>query len=277
MEFDPGKSRYLIIKLRTTSPHNFSALPQYLPLVHSHYQQRHGLLSLSFTQEGQEDVEKVLKGFVSHFPQADILETSLSPSPAPVGYIKRFSEKLVLHCPENNEPSPEGHMVVRSSLSFGSGFHPTTEICMSLLEEAFSRKEVERVFDLGTGSGILALAAYKLGVKRVLAADIDLKACVEALDNVRCNCAENGIYVVNGSHSSARDGSFDLLLANLTVSTILTIGAHLPPVLKEGGLMILSGFTPEQFPEIEKAVESPRILQKMDREGWAGFLAAVEA
>ncbi len=276
MEFDPRSSRYLIIKLRTTSPENFSAIGEHLPLIYSHYQENHKILSLSFVQRDPGDLERLLKTFVSYFPKADIIETSLSPSPTPLGYIKRFSERLVLHCPENNEPSTEGCIVLRSSLSFGSGFHPTTEICMSLLEEAFSGKEIKRVFDLGTGSGILALAASRLGARQLIAADIDFQACVEAVDNVNSNGVRNLICVVNGTYSCGREASFDLLLANLTTSTILTIGMHLPSLLKKGGLMILSGFTPEQCPEIEKALGSPRILKKMTCEGWVGLLGVKE-
>jgi len=270
MEITTHQNPYLIIKIRTESPQQYSMIKGLLPLANSRYDRKYKLLSLAFPAQ---DIENRLGSFIRFFPKADIVETSLSSSPAQTGYVKRFSENLAIVCPDGNIQVREDDIVIRSTLSFGSGFHPTTEICMALLEHAFTTSNIVDVFDLGTGSGILALAACRLGAKRVLAADIDFQACVEALDNVRLNGAENRICIVNGSYSCAKASRFDLLLANLTISTILTLGQYLAPLLKLGGTMILSGFTREQIREVEKSIGPVKVLKSLYREGWAGILA----
>jgi len=270
MEFIAGHSPYLVIKIRAQGHLDLSRLKGVLHPVHTHYDKRHGLFFLAFPSE---DVDQLLQAFVTLLPDADIVETSVTSLPSQTGYIRRFSDRLTIICPGQGMGPVDGQIILRSSLAFGSGFHPTTQICMNLLEEAFLRFKIRNVFDLGTGSGVLALAARTLGAKRIVATDIDLRACMEALENVRANHCEANICVINDSYSCGRPEGFELLLANLTINTIVTIGRHFKTLVRPQAAMVLSGFTAEQVDVVCDAVGLTKVIETRNLEGWAGILA----
>ena len=271
MEFLRGASQYLQVKLK-------APLEDWLgfdhpALVGKHVLETEGLVMLVFRPG---DINEILRAVLDYRPGVQVLETGLSPSPGPLfGYRRRYSERLRVVSPgQGVEPRP-GEIVIKSNLSFGSGFHPTTELSILLLEEAFRLRKVSTVFDLGTGSGILALAAVHLGAEKVLAADIDARACVEAKENVCLNRKDGQILVVSGSLDCARPAIFDLLLANLTIGTILTLAPSLPQPLRPGGLLLLSGFVEAQQNDVLRAFPQAQLLYKQSLEGWQALLLSL--
>lgn len=98
---------------------------------------------------------------------------------------------------------------------FGNGTHPTTRDCLEALELAFSRRPIESVLDLGTGTGLLALAASKLGCRRCLAIDLNFLAARTTLTNVRLNCFEGTIFVCQGQAEYFINTPAELLVANI--------------------------------------------------------------
>lgn len=142
-------------------------------------------------------------------------------------------------------------------MAFGTGTHPTTQLCLEAIEDLLVPSA--QVLDLGCGSGILAIAAAKLGAAHVLALDIDPVA-VEATQQ---NAEQNGA----AEHITAQDGSlenvvgsarrFDLILVNILARIIIQMcGQHLGDVVRPGGLAIFSGIIEEQADDVETALRS---------------------
>ncbi len=106
------------------------------------------------------------------------------------------------------------HILIRPSTAFCDGAHPTTQMCLEILEEEIRGGEC--VLDLGTGSGILAIAAAKLGARKVVAADILRNSCQAAITNIRLNRLERTVHVFEGSAEALHPRkTFDLVVANL--------------------------------------------------------------
>jgi ribosomal protein L11 methyltransferase len=165
--------------------------------------------------------------------------------------------------PWNEDPTPEGRvrLVINPGVGFGTGADLTTQLCLEALERELKASDV--VFDFGTGSGILALAAHALGARAVCAADIDLDAVMAAREDLP---AAVGLFV--GSIRSVRDGSVDVLLANLNAETIANHAAEMRRVLRPGGRVIISGVPPRHGERVVKALTAngmaPREVHEED-------------
>lgn len=144
-------------------------------------------------------------------------------------------------------------IILEPGLAFGTGKHATTRQCIQFLEEiASDRTSLPDVFlDVGCGSGILSIAAASLGVKKVLALEIDPEALPVVRKNVRRNGLCARIQFVNGTPECCR-GPFEWIAANLTATILLQYSRLLPLLLAEGGFCILSGILRSEKQEILK-------------------------
>ena len=122
--------------------------------------------------------------------------------------------------------------------AFGTGGHGTTEGCLTALEKRI--KGGETVLDVGTGTGILAIAARKLGAGRVTAIDIDPAACAESVKNIALNGIDHGIDVIQGGIESAKD-RYEVVIANLRTPLLVDLMDRLTERLAGGGVAIFSG------------------------------------
>ncbi|GAB4371577.1 MAG: hypothetical protein Kow00128_19610 [Deltaproteobacteria bacterium] len=129
--------------------------------------------------------------------------------------------------------------------SFGSGGHGSTEGCLLALEGTV--RGGERVLDLGTGSGILAIAARKLGASQVVALDIRKSACREAKGNLLRNGIREGADVLCGG-IEAVGGSYDLVLANLRTPTLVAFLDRILERVGDSGLLVVSGIRDAEDP-----------------------------
>ena len=119
-------------------------------------------------------------------------------------------------CYDKNDTYQEKlHIVLDPGVVFGTGTHSTTKDCLEALEWVFDRHKVDSVLDIGTGTGLLALAAYKLGCKRTLAVDRNFLAANKAIQNVRLNQIEDRVFVVQGRAEDFIDSPSDLVIANI--------------------------------------------------------------
>src|SRR6185437_918830 len=151
-----------------------------------------------------------------------------------------IGEKIFV-CPEwRNDPTPQGRfrIVVNAGLAFGTGAHETTRLCLEAIERHL--KPGMTVVDVGTGSGILAEAAVKLGAGEVWANDNDPEAVIVARENFER--AGVAVSLPLGS-ADAFPGNFaDLIVANISPAWISDLASEWVRILKPGGIAILSGF-----------------------------------
>lgn len=171
---------------------------------------------------------------------------------------------------------PAGAVPIRldPGMAFGSGLHPSTQLCLRLLEEHL--QPGWSVADVGTGSGILAVAAAKLGAARVLAVDHDPLAAEVARANAAHNGVAEAVSVVVGNLLDPVPAPVDLILANLTADAVIPLAPQLVPRLRPGGLAILSGIADVREAEVRRAVGGAglRLLQVAAQGEWRALLVA---
>jgi ribosomal protein L11 methyltransferase len=173
---------------------------------------------------------------------------------------------------EDFPASPEDILLdIDPGMAFGTGTHPTTMLCLSVLEKILSCPRGEEnlltALDVGTGSGILTIAAAKLGISHISAVDIDPEAVKIAQENCRLNGVEERVSVSN-TPLAMISGSFDIVLANILAEDLVRMAPDLIARLNPGGLLILSGILIEKEPMvIEGYANSTMTLTEVSREG----------
>ncbi|MTI81485.1 MAG: 50S ribosomal protein L11 methyltransferase [Firmicutes bacterium] len=133
-------------------------------------------------------------------------------------------------------------------MAFGCGTHPTTSMCMELIEDYVCGDE--EVCDVGTGSSILAIAAAKLGANHVVAVDLDKTAVKVARSNVQLNNVEDKVQVLHGDLLSQYNGQADVVIANIVADVIIKLAPDAAKVLKPGGYFITSGIIDHREEEV---------------------------
>jgi len=157
-----------------------------------------------------------------------------------------------------DDPAPPGrfHIAVNPGMAFGTGVHETTRLCLEALEDLVRAGSV--VLDVGTGSGILAVAARLLGAARVIACDIDE-------DAVRI--AGQGFI---GSADAVRSSSADLVVANISPQAIIRLAPEFARVLRPGGTLIASGFNTSEVEAVKAALGQVREVRRKGE--WAAVV-----
>ncbi|MDR7521087.1 MAG: 50S ribosomal protein L11 methyltransferase [Armatimonadota bacterium] len=173
-------------------------------------------------------------------------------------------------------PATRGRVVLRvdPGMAFGSGEHPTTQLCLAAVERLVRRGAV--VIDLGTGSGVLAIAAARLGASRVLALDNDPVAVETARANVRANRVGARVTVRQADGLRGVRLRADLIVANLTAQTLAAVAPDLRRCLAPGGRIVGSGFAPARAREVARGFEAAglRLVGTEHLRGWSAVHAA---
>jgi ribosomal protein L11 methyltransferase len=157
--------------------------------------------------------------------------------------------------PPNTPCSKDGGIdLIMQRGAFGSGEHETTESCLEVLEK---RPEVKgsRVLDLGSGTGILAIAALKLGAEHAVCVDIESDAVETARVNCQLNQIETKVTHITGTLEAVKNHTFDLILANIYGDILLDLSEALTARLKPGGTLLLSGILWEYNFDVRQAYE----------------------
>jgi ribosomal protein L11 methyltransferase len=170
-------------------------------------------------------------------------------------------------------------IVIDAGHAFGTGKHPSSRLCLEQLEALAKGQSPGRdlrgmkVLDFGCGTGLLAMAAVKLGAGEAHGVEIDRHSARMAAVNVARNGLEDEIEVKEGSWEEIHS-KYDLILANLVPSVHLRTGSRLPPFFKKGGLGIFAGFSLGQSDELEQLYMDLGLVtvEKGSLEGWGSLL-----
>ena len=156
-------------------------------------------------------------------------------------------------------------------MAFGTGTHETTNMCMQLLEKHL--KDGMRVMDVGTGSGILAIAAAKLGANNILAIDIDPDAVKVAIENVALNGAEEQVRVVVGDLCKSEAMPCELAVANIVADAICMLAGPMTRHLEKDGLLICSGIIREKEQQVmDAAIEAGyKLHDRIEKGEWVAL------
>lgn len=159
-------------------------------------------------------------------------------------------------CPPWEAVAPPGRVavVIEPGMAFGTGHHATTCGCLTMLDWATINRRIRRALDVGTGSGILAVALAKLGVPDVWAVDVDAQALAIAAVNAARNDVATAIHFV--SHIDLVGRSFELIAANLFANLLQEFAHRLTLLLAPGGLLICSGLLKQDEQEVCKTYEA---------------------
>jgi ribosomal protein L11 methyltransferase len=168
----------------------------------------------------------------------------------------KVTDRVVIRPPWEDYAAQAGETVITiyPGMAFGTGRHPSTLLCLRALEEVWEQQLPRsdspwQVLDVGTGTGILALAAARYGAE-VLAIDLDPEAVAAALENVRLNNLLDRVWVEETPLTSLRQ-QFALILANITAPDLLQLAEALTARLLNEGFLIISGFLAEDLPTLE--------------------------
>ncbi len=155
--------------------------------------------------------------------------------------------------------------------AFGTGFHPSTRLCLDLLDELALYYPLETVLDIGAGSGVLSLVAAALGASQVVALEIDPKACLVCRKNIYLNHFERRVQVICGTLEALK-GTFKLVLANIYLRILLQEAESLRRLISPGGYLICAGFLVGNEKRLEEKYTNFRTVKQIQREGWAALL-----
>jgi ribosomal protein L11 methyltransferase len=193
--------------------------------------------------------------------------------PVPVG-------RFVVHGAHDRERAPANKLAIEieAALAFGTGHHGTTRGCLLLLDHVLKVYRPRRVLDLGTGTGVLGIAAAKALKIAVLASDIDPPSVKVARENARLNETGNLVQVIRATGFSAPEfaqrGPFDLVLANILANPLRQLATPMARHLAPGALVILSGLLTHQAPAVIAAYRARGLvpLRHLRIEGWSSLL-----
>jgi ribosomal protein L11 methyltransferase len=188
----------------------------------------------------------------------------------------KISEKVTITPTwEEYEPVSTDELIIEldPGMAFGTGTHPTTVMCIQALEKTVQSGDM--VIDVGTGSGVLSIAAAKLGAGKVAAYDLDEVAVKSAILNVKLNKEHDKVSVKQNNLLDHVDAQADVVVANLLAEIIIRFADDVPRVLKPGGIFITSGIIQGKKQEVknELIAQGFSIEETLEMEDWVAFIA----
>jgi ribosomal protein L11 methyltransferase len=192
---------------------------------------------------------------------------------------EKIGERIVIKPTWEPYEQKENELIVEldPGMAFGTGSHPTTSMCVEFLDEYLTPETV--VLDVGTGSGILAIVAAKLGANKVIAVDLDPLAVKVAKENVIQNKVETLVEVLEGNLLDKVKTKADLVVANIIADIIIAGVEDMVQALADGGHFLASGIIDDRRQDVEKkfAEINLKIVEVKEQGGWVAILAQREA
>jgi len=238
----------------------------------------------------QKPDEAAIRELVALAASQQVAETLRFDSVEPTDWVKATlevlvpvrAERFVVHGAHNRDRIPPNSvsLEIEAALAFGTGHHGTTRGCLLLLDSLLKSHRPRRVLDLGTGTGVLAIAAAKVLHIGVLATDIDAQSVAIAHHNAHQNGAAPWVQAVPGNGFSAneirRRRPFDLILANILANPLRQMATAMARHLAPGGHLILSGLLSSQAASVIAAYRARGFVVRrhIRLEGWSSLLLA---
>lgn len=191
-------------------------------------------------------------------------------------YTQKISNRFVVKPTWREYKPQEDELVIEidPGRAFGTGTHPTTSLCIKLMEENI--KEGDRVIDVGTGSGILMVAAEKLGASEIIGTDIDPMAVEVAEENLELNHVDrNKAKAYAGDLVSiVKEDKFDVVVANILADVLMLLLKDISKVARKDGLIIFSGIIEDKLEEMKRAITDAglHILEVKEDKEWRAIL-----
>ncbi|MDD4689707.1 MAG: 50S ribosomal protein L11 methyltransferase [Eubacteriales bacterium] len=191
--------------------------------------------------------------------------------PIPIG------EKLIIKPSWEELSDPDGRTIIEINpgMMFGTGTHESTRMCMALLEECVT--EDTRIFDVGAGSGILAVTALRLGAQSAYAVDIDDSVNIIAHENAKLNGVDDRLKTDYRDLADGVTDTYNLITANIVADVIIRLIPSLPEILEKDGTFICSGVILEREGEVKESLEKTGLrVSKVVRENdWVAIKAEI--
>lgn len=190
----------------------------------------------------------------------------------------KIGKKIVVKPSWEDYEKQEGDLIIEldPGMAFGTGTHETTSMCIRELENYVD--ETKTVFDIGCGSGILAIAAAKLGAKEVVGGDLDEVAVKVSKENCEINHVSDQVVVKHGSLLEVVDSKADVIVANIIADIIKILAKDINKFLKEDGVFIASGIILAKIDEVCQALEENGFeIVKVERLGeWSAIVSKLK-
>jgi ribosomal protein L11 methyltransferase len=169
----------------------------------------------------------------------------------------------------SDQPSAMVEIVILPSMGFGTGHHITTRLCLAALQtlDLTGRS----VLDVGTGSGVLAIAADRLGAARALGIDYDADAIQSARENLDLNPEARNVLFETVDLADRPLPAADVVTANLTGALLIRSASTLLAAVRPGGTLILSGIQSHEADDVRRAFAGATVCWERDEDGWAGI------
>jgi ribosomal protein L11 methyltransferase len=189
---------------------------------------------------------------------------TLRPRPTRIGRLRIV--------PAHADAEP-GVLRLIDSAAFGTGLHPTTVMCLEAIEDALQPTPAATLLDVGTGSGVLALAALLMGVPRALGIDIDAEALRAAAENARLNALDRRLELARGG-PDAVVGTWPLVVANLLAAPLVELAPVLVRRVGHHGRLMLSGIPSSVEPDVDRAYRrlGMQRVRAQSRAGWSALV-----
>ena len=191
-------------------------------------------------------------------------------------YFKAFEigERLAV-CPSwENYDNKDNRTVISldPGAAFGTGSHATTSLCLEILEKRVTNDTT--VLDIGTGSGILAIAADLLGAKSAIGVDIDVQSVKTAIANAEINGVSEKTEFLVGDLAEKVSGKYDIVCANIVADVVMRLFDNVADFMKDGGILIVSGIIDMRALEVEKSAleHGFKIAESLMREEWHAYV-----
>ncbi len=188
---------------------------------------------------------------------------TLSPRPITVGGLRIL--------PATHPPAPDA-IRLQDGPAFGTGLHATTALCLAALDPLLAVAPPLRLLDVGTGSGILALAALRGGVARVTGLDLDAAALAVAAGNARLNDMDARVSLIRGG-PAAIGGAWPIVLANIRAAELIELAPLLAQRVASRGALVLSGIPQSAADDVGQAYQRRGMLapRASARDGWVAL------